>query len=89
MCEIGMTVTAAPAPKPAAVRPAAMPRRPGNHLSALPTQVPYTAPVPIPPTTAPTYSAASELAAELIIHAIPTRMPPPITTHFGPKRSTR
>ena len=53
MCEMGMTVIAAPAPKPAAVRPAAIPRLPGNHLSALPTHVPYTAPVPMPPTTAP------------------------------------
>ena len=30
----------APAPKPAAVRPAARPRRSGNHLSALPTDAP-------------------------------------------------
>ncbi len=37
---IGTTVAAAPAPKPAAVRPAARPRRPTNHFSALPTQVP-------------------------------------------------
>jgi hypothetical protein len=38
--EIGTIVSAEPAPKPAAVRPAARPRRSGNHFSALPTQVP-------------------------------------------------
>src|SRR4051794_30173690 len=37
---IGTTVRAEPAPKPAAVIPAAKPRRPGNHFSALPMQVP-------------------------------------------------
>src|SRR5438876_1011011 len=37
-------VSADPAPKPAAVSPAARPRRSGNHLRALPMQVPYTAP---------------------------------------------
>ena len=40
MFAIGTMVIAAPAPKPAAVMPAARPRRPGNHLRALPTQVP-------------------------------------------------
>ncbi|SAL81544.1 hypothetical protein AWB66_06434 [Caballeronia telluris] len=53
MFAIGITVTAAPAPKPAAVRPAARPRLSGNHLSALPTHVPYTHPAPMPATTAP------------------------------------
>src|SRR2546425_784789 len=39
---MGTTVSAEPAPKPAAVSPAARPRRSGNHLSALPTEVqPY------------------------------------------------
>ncbi len=52
MLAIGTTVSAAPAPKPAAVAPAARPRRSGNHFSALPTQVPYTAPAPMPPMTA-------------------------------------
>jgi hypothetical protein len=40
MLAIGTTVSAEPAPKPAAVRPAARPRRSGNHLSALPTEAP-------------------------------------------------
>ena len=40
MSEIGTTVTAEPAPKPAAVSPAARPRRSGNHLMALPTVAP-------------------------------------------------
>ena len=40
MLAIGMTVSAEPMPKPAAVIPAARPRRSGNHLMALPTQVP-------------------------------------------------
>ena len=31
---IGTTVSAAPAPKPAAVRPTASPRRSGNHFTA-------------------------------------------------------
>jgi hypothetical protein len=35
---IGATVSAEPAPKPAAVMPAARPRLSGNHFSALPTQ---------------------------------------------------
>ncbi len=37
---IGATVSAEPAPNPAAVMPAARPRLSGNHFSALPTQVP-------------------------------------------------
>jgi len=37
---IGTTVAAAPAPNPAAVSPAANPRRSANHFSALPTHVP-------------------------------------------------
>jgi hypothetical protein len=45
-------VSADPAPKPAAVRPAARPRRSGNHFSACPMHVPYIAPAPIPPTAA-------------------------------------
>jgi len=45
---IGTTVIAAPAPNPAAVAPAARPRRSGNHFNALPTQVPYTEPAPTP-----------------------------------------
>ena len=39
-----MTVKADPAPKPAAVKPAASPRRSENHFRALPMQVPLTAP---------------------------------------------
>ena len=38
MLAIGITVSAEPAPKPAAVSPAASPRRSGNHFSALPTE---------------------------------------------------
>ena len=45
---IGTTVSAEPAPKPAAVMPAARPRLSGNHFSALPMQVPYTPPAPMP-----------------------------------------
>ena len=37
---IGATVSAEPAPNPAAVMPAARPRLSGHHFSALPTQVP-------------------------------------------------
>src|SRR5581483_5546150 len=87
MLAMGITVSAAPAPKPAAVSPAASPRLSGNHLSALPTQVPYTAPAPIPPITAEKYSMPSELAYELRIHEIPARMPPTSTTGRGPNRS--
>ena len=50
---IGATVSAEPAPKPAAVMPAASPRLSGNHFRALPTQVPYTAPAPMPAITWP------------------------------------
>jgi hypothetical protein len=52
MFPMGALLKAAPIPNPAAVMPAASPRRRGNHLSAVPTQVPYTAPVPMPPTAA-------------------------------------
>src|SRR5579863_1657856 len=89
MDEIGPIVRAAPAPNPEAVMPAASPRRPGNHFSALPTQVPYTQPVPIPPIAAPTYKADSEAATELSIHAIATSSDPAMTTQRGPNRSTR
>src|SRR6185295_16770508 len=85
---IGTTVAAAPAPKPAAVRPAARPRRSANHFSALPTQVPYTAPAPMPEIVAPRYSIGSELANELSVHASATTMPPIITTMRGPNLST-
>jgi hypothetical protein len=40
MLAMGITVSAEPAPKPAAVSPAARPRRSGNHFSALPTEPP-------------------------------------------------
>ena len=40
MLAMGITVSAEPAPKPAAVSPAARPRRSGNHFSALPTEAP-------------------------------------------------
>ena len=42
MLATGMTVIAAPPPKPAAVAPAARPRLSGNHFSELPEQVPCT-----------------------------------------------
>src|SRR5438477_10328630 len=85
---IGTTVAAAPAPKPAAVSPAANPRRSANHFSALPTQVPYTAPAPTPATAAATYNAGNELANEFSVHASATTAPPNITTMRGPNRST-
>src|SRR5436190_18595071 len=85
---IGYTVAAAPAPKPAAVSPAARPRRSANHLSALPTHVPYTAPAPTPDTAAAVYSAVSELACEFSTHAIATTTPPNMTTMRGPNLST-
>src|SRR5215469_4147583 len=40
MSRIGATVSATPAPKPAAVNPPHRPRLSGNHLRALPTEVP-------------------------------------------------
>src|SRR5262249_18964775 len=48
MLKMGFTVSAEPAPKPAAVNPAASPRYSGNHFRALPIAVPYTMPAPIP-----------------------------------------
>ena len=85
---MGTTVAAVPAPNPAAVRPAARPRRSGNHLSALPTQVPYTAPAPMPESAAATYNSQSELANEFNVQAAATKTPPNATTIRGPKRST-
>src|SRR5919197_5331799 len=85
---MGYTVAAAPAPKPAAVSPAASPRRSANHFNALPTHVPYTAPAPTPDIAAARYSIGSELANELSAHAIATTPPPNMTTMRGPKRST-
>src|SRR6266446_3859613 len=50
MLAMGATVKADPAPKPAAVSPAANPRWSGNHFMARPIAVPYTMPAPIPAT---------------------------------------
>src|ERR1700754_442142 len=88
MLAIGTTVSAAPAPKPAAVRPAARPRRSGNHFSALPTQVPYTQPAPTPEINAAIYSTGSVGAYASRIQPRPAQIAPPITTGRGPKRST-
>src|ERR1700758_540496 len=89
MLAIGTTVIAAPAPKPAAVAPAARPRLSGNHFSALPTQVPYTAPAPTPAIAAAAYRNGSVSAYAFIAHAIPHSRPPTRTTMRGPNRSTR
>src|ERR1700709_45024 len=88
MLAIGTTVIAAPAPKPAAVRPAARPRRSGNHFSALPTQVPYTPPAPIPAMTADTYNIGNVVASEFMPHASPAHTAPTATTGRGPNLST-
>src|SRR5262245_16302432 len=85
---MGTTVAAAPAPKPAAVSPAARPRRSANHFSALPTHVPYTAPAPTPASISAKYSIPSELANAFRDHAIATTTPPNMTTSRGPNRST-
>src|SRR5262245_36963525 len=65
---MGSTVKAEPAPNPAAVNPAASPRRSGNHLRALSVAVPYTMPAPRPPAIppTPTYNHARVLAHELV-----------------------
>src|SRR5258706_14990974 len=89
IAEIGRTVSAEPAPNPAAVSPAASPRRSGNHFSALPTQVPYTAPAPTPLTAAATYNADSDSAIEFNVQPRAHKMPPTNTTGRGPNRSTR
>src|SRR5213592_2549888 len=86
---MGNTVSAEPAPNPIAVRPAASPRRSGNHLSALPTHAPYTAPAPMPPTTAPRYKTGSDCAIPLMTHDAATRTPAMTPTNLGPIRSTR
>src|SRR3569832_2689488 len=88
MLAIGITVTAAPAPKPAAVRPAARPRRSGYHFNALPSQVPYTQPAPMPPITAARFSIDSDAAYESSIQARPPQLAPPATTGRGPNLST-
>src|SRR5258708_40064938 len=88
MFAIGITVTAAPAPKPAAVKPAARPRLSGNHLSAVPTQVPYTQPAPIPAITAATYNSTRLLACASMIQPSAAHTEPPITTGRGPNLST-
>src|SRR5580658_2928 len=43
----------------------------------------------MPPMAAARYSTGSEAALELITQAIPTRMPPTMTTQRGPSLSTR
>src|SRR5213076_2695417 len=88
MNEIGMMVAAEPAPKPAAVKPAAKPRRSGNHFRAVPTQVPYTAPAPMPLIAAAIYSVVSEPAKEFITQPRPHSRPPNSTTGRGPHLST-
>src|SRR5919199_6287972 len=85
---IGTTVAAAPAPKPAAVSPAASPRRSANHFNALPTHVPYTAPAPTPASISATYNMGNDAANEFSVHAIATTAPPNMTTSRGPNRST-
>src|SRR3981189_663347 len=81
-------VTAAPAPKPAIVRPAANPRRSGNHLSALPIVVLHIALAPMPLTTAAAYNSARELAWEFRSHPNPTPNPPIAAPALGPNVST-
>src|SRR5665647_911547 len=88
MLEIGMMVIAAPAPNPAAVRPAARPRLSGNSFSALPTQVPYTEPAPTPAITAAKYSCGSVVAYESIVQPSAARMAPNAITGRGPYLST-
>src|SRR6266850_5001999 len=85
---IGTTVAAAPAPKPPAVKPAASPRRSANHFSALPTQVPYTQPAPMPDMIAATYSMGSDVATLFRPQPMATITPPIMTTTFGPNLST-
>src|SRR5450631_710835 len=88
MSAMGTTVSAAPAPNPAAVSPAARPRLSGNHFSALPTQVPYTQPAPMPAMTAAAYSSASEVAYELMTQPRAASIAPPAITGRGPNLST-
>src|SRR5499425_2950709 len=88
MLAMGMMVSADPAPNPAAVKPAASPRRSANHLSALPTQVPYTAPAPMPEIAPPKYSMGRVDAWELMSQAMATSTPPTATTIRGPNLST-
>ena len=88
MLEIGITVTAAPAPKPAAVMPAARPRLSGNHLSAVPTHVPYTQPAPTPATTAAMYRCTRLVACASMIQPSAAQIEPPMTTGRGPNLST-
>src|SRR5215475_13373687 len=88
MDRIGAIVMAAPAPKPAAVRPPHNPRLSGNHFKALPTQVPYTAPPAKPAIAPPRYNIPSEDAIESIYQARNVPTPPASTIHRGPMRST-
>src|SRR5258708_17503170 len=89
MFAIGITVTAAPAPKPAAVKPAARPRLSGNHFNALPTQVPYTQPAPIPAMTAAVYNSANVVALASMIQPSPANIAPAAITGRGPNLSTK
>src|ERR1700694_3687954 len=89
MFAIGITVTAAPAPKPAAVKPAAKPRLSGNHFSALPTQVPYTQPAPIPAMTAAAYNSINVVALASMTQPSPAKIAPAAITGRGPNLSTR
>ena len=79
---IGMMVNAEPMPKPAAVRPAARPRRSGNHFSALPMQVPKTRRRRCRPAPRRDRAADSESATELSDpgRGRPARRPPATTT---------
>jgi hypothetical protein len=60
----------------------------GNHLSALPTQVPYTAPPPTPPTAAAKYSIGSEFAYASNSQLAATITDATSTTTRGPYLST-
>src|SRR5712692_5804469 len=88
MLAMGATVNADPAPKPAAVSPAASPRWSGNHFSALPIAVPYTTPAPRPANAYEPYRAVSDSAFPLPTQPSPARTPPSITRSLGPNLST-
>ena len=88
MLAIGATVKADPAPKPAAVSPAASPRWSGNHFIARPMAVPYTMPAPIPATAYERYRAVSDSALPAPTQPRPANTPPSITSSLGPNVST-
>src|SRR5712692_9795701 len=79
--------SAVPPPKPAAMMPAARPRRSRNHLSADPIEPLYTSAAPIPATMYAAYNCVSVWAYPIDAHPTPHNTPAAVMNGRGPSQS--